>query len=160
VASVACEQNYPLLLILFLLRIPFFAGIVKMSILGVTLKAVCTGLAAYIILQAWNYLTSPIRGIPGPFLAKFTNLWRLVDTYNGRSELTHQLLHKRYGPAVRIGPNLVSLGDPSLLHKIYDSRGIFKKVRVEKLTSFITSLTFAKDRILLCERYQSWECYH
>lgn len=85
-------------------------------------------LALYVILQIMSYLNSPLRHIPGPFLAKFTNLWRLLDTWGGRLELTHQLLHEKYGPAVRIGPNMISLSDPSLIRTIYDSRGTFLKV--------------------------------
>jgi hypothetical protein len=43
-------------------------------------------------------------------------------------ELTHQKLHEKYGFAVRLGPDLVSVSDPSLIRTIYDSRGAFLKV--------------------------------
>lgn len=75
----------------------------------------------------WVYFNSPLRNVPGPFLAKFTNLWRFIDVYGGRAELTHQLLHKRYGQAVRIGPNTVSLSDPKLIPTLYNLKGDFPK---------------------------------
>lgn len=90
-----------------------------------------------IILYLRSYLHSPLRRIPGPFLAKFTNLWRLFDVWGGRVELTHQLLHEKYGSAVRIGPDLVSLSDPTLLRTIYDSRGTFLKVDKISLPALI-----------------------
>lgn len=32
-------------------------------------------------------------------------------------------MHEELGPAVRIGPNMISLSDPSLLKMIYSTRG-------------------------------------
>ncbi|CAD6449404.1 7922718d-0402-41f7-a86e-2612013717c7 [Sclerotinia trifoliorum] len=75
----------------------------------------------------WVYFNSPLRNVPGPFLAKFTNIWRLLDVYGGRAELTHQLLHKKYGEAVRIGPNTVSLSNPKLIPTLYNLKGDFPK---------------------------------
>lgn len=75
------------------------------------------------------YFTSPLRHIPGPFAAKFTNLWRLFNNYDGRPELRHRQLHELYGPVVRLGPNCISLNNPSLIRTIYTARGEFLKVR-------------------------------
>ncbi|KAF5870621.1 putative benzoate 4-monooxygenase cytochrome p450 protein [Botrytis fragariae] len=94
-----------------------------MSILQVILLSICI----FGFYLAWYYFTSPLKSVPGPFLAKFTNLWRLIDVYGGRPELTHQTLHQRYGQAVRIGPNVVSLSDPKLISKIYSLKGDFLK---------------------------------
>ncbi|TGO46446.1 hypothetical protein BCON_0325g00140 [Botryotinia convoluta] len=94
-----------------------------MSILQVILSSICI-FGSYL---AWYYFTSPLKSIPGPFLAKFTNFWRLIDTYNGRAEPTHKFLHEKYGQAVRIGPNLVSLNDPNLVRTIYSLKGDFLK---------------------------------
>lgn len=76
----------------------------------------------------WQYIQSPLKSIPGPFLAKFTNLWRLLNILGGRSDLTHKRLHAKHGSAVRLGPNFVSLSDPSLIKVVYDARGKFVKV--------------------------------
>jgi hypothetical protein len=99
-----------------------------MSLAGSLLQALSLGLLAVAADLVWKYIHSPIKNIPGPFLAKFTNLWRLVNVYNGRAELTERQLHEQYGTAVRLGPNIVSLSDPKLLRTIYSTHGDFLKV--------------------------------
>ena len=83
---------------------------------------------ALLVSQICAYLVSPLKHIPGPFLAKFTDLWRLLDVYQGETQLTQQALHRKYGVAVRMGPNCVSLSDPRLLNTIYSKRVEFLKV--------------------------------
>lgn len=51
-----------------------------------------------------------------------------MDVAAGRSELTQKALHRQYGSAVRLGPNLISLSDPALIKKIYTIKGEFTKV--------------------------------
>lgn len=99
-----------------------------MTLLSLTLQAPAL-LAIFLGLYfLWVLVSSPLKSIPGPIFAKCTNLWRLLDAYGGRSELTHRLLHEKYGSAVRIGPNVVSVSDPKLLRTIYNTRGDFLKV--------------------------------
>jgi len=74
-------------------------------------------LCLYIIVltlfyDVWSYFRSPLKNIPGPFLAKLTNLWRLVLVSGRQSSLTLRELHNRHGSIVRIGPNVLSLADP------------------------------------------------
>ncbi|KAH8590119.1 cytochrome P450 [Bisporella sp. PMI_857] len=109
-----------------------------MHVLNFLIKALSSTVILVISGYLWAYIRSPIKNIPGPFIAKFTNLWRLFNTYAGRPELTQQMLHERYGPAVRIGPNLVSLSDPKLLRTIYNTRGDFLKAHTQShnLASF------------------------
>lgn len=99
-----------------------------MSLLLVVLQSLGGLLLLTIIQLLWTYFTTPLKDIPGPFFAKFTNLWRFFDTYGGRSELTHQLLHKKHGSVVRLGPNVVSISDPKYLRVIYNTRGDYLKV--------------------------------
>lgn len=84
-----------------------------------------TALTANIL---WSFFRSPVKQFPGPFIAKFTNIWRFINVYRGRSELTQRELHKRHGAAVQLGPNLISLSDPKLLRTVYNIRGDFVKV--------------------------------
>lgn len=93
------------------------------SISGLSIVAV---VAYYLI----SYLVSPLKDIPGPFLAKFTNAWRVYDYYHLISPETQKRLHAKHGAAVRLGPNLVALNDPDLIPVIYNSRGTFRKVCV------------------------------
>lgn len=92
------------------------------------LQVISSGICLIVCYLIWNYSASPLKSIPGPFFAKFTNLWRFIDAYGGRAELTHKFLHEKYGSAVRIGPNLVSLNDPDLIRTIYSAKGEFLKV--------------------------------
>lgn len=71
---------------------------------------------------------SPLKAIPGPFLAKITSYYRVYLTINGSSPLNSQKLHKRYGPVVRIGPNHILTSDPRAIPVIYDTRSKFLKV--------------------------------
>lgn len=77
---------------------------------------------------AYRYYFHPLRRIPGPLLAKFTDAQRFFDTAGGRAELTHRLLHAKYGPVVRIGPNTVSLSNPECIKLIYSNKANFPKV--------------------------------
>jgi hypothetical protein len=82
----------------------------------------------YISHLLWRERQSPLKRIPGPFLAKFTNLWRFGNVLAGRADLTQKHLHAKHGSAVRLGPNVVTLSDPGLIKEIYDARGKFVKV--------------------------------
>ncbi len=76
----------------------------------------------------FTYWSSPLRAFPGPVLAKFTDLWRLLDYWNCTQIDSHRRLHAKHGPAVRIGPNMISLSDPNLLKTVYSTRGDYVKV--------------------------------
>ncbi|KAK5724962.1 hypothetical protein LTR17_013347 [Elasticomyces elasticus] len=65
--------------------------------------------------------------IPGPFLAKFTDLYRLIVVWRRDSHDTYLKLHKQYGDLVRIGPNCVSISKPDMISTIYGiSKGYVK----------------------------------
>lgn len=76
----------------------------------------------------WNYLRSPLKTFPGPLAASFTNIWRLQDVFKGRCDITHNELHRKYGPAVRMGPNILSLSDPNLISRVYNTKNPWLKV--------------------------------
>lgn len=98
-----------------------------MPVARLTVLVVVSLLAYYIIC----YILTPLKDIPGPFLAKFTNFWRVYDYYHLISPETQKRLHGKHGPAVRLGPNLVSLNDPAMIPIIYNARGTFPKVSHE-----------------------------
>lgn len=81
--------------------------------------------AVYIARQT---ILSPLKNVPGPYFAKLTNIYQLVVYFRHRQFSVIRSLHARYGTAVRIGPNHVSLNDLSLLKKIYDMKGTYAKV--------------------------------
>ncbi|KAJ5751975.1 hypothetical protein N7520_008892 [Penicillium odoratum] len=75
----------------------------------------------------WNYIRSPLKSFPGPASASFTNIWRLQDVFKGRCDITHNELHRKYGPAVRMGPNVLSLSDPGLISQVYNTKNPWMK---------------------------------
>ena len=89
------------------------------------IEGLIIGTAAYFVI--W-LLTSPIKDVPGPLLAKFTNMWRLFNVWQGSAELTQLRLHRQCGPAVRLGPNCVSLSDPELIKTVYSTKSKWTKV--------------------------------
>lgn len=70
-----------------------------------------------------------LSSIPGPFLASTTDLWRFYITGRGEWPETLARLHATYGSLVRIGPNTVSVSDPTSVPTIYSMHGEFRKVR-------------------------------
>ncbi|EXA37042.1 hypothetical protein FOVG_11340 [Fusarium oxysporum f. sp. pisi HDV247] len=85
------------------------------------LSYVGTAVVLFAVLLWWiiSTLTSPLRPYPGPLFAKWTNLWRLYQVRTQKYQWTIQDLHKKYGPIIRIGPNLLDLDYPELIKIIY-----------------------------------------
>ncbi|KAK3688246.1 cytochrome P450 [Podospora appendiculata] len=100
------------------------------------LKVSVVGLIAVPILTlfgwlVYSWLTSPLRKYPGPFLAGWTNLWRLVLSLRGRNyPMTMRKLHEKYGPVVRIGPNLLDLDYPELIKTIFSTDDRWRKTEM------------------------------
>lgn len=85
----------------------------------------CLALVSHL---AWNYFTAGAVSVPGPFLAKLTNVWRFFDVAKGRTEKTLYALHNRYGDYVRLGPNVVSVRNLDAVKTIYGIKGGYRKV--------------------------------
>lgn len=51
----------------------------------------------WFILTLVNAIRSPLRRVPGPFLAQFTRLWLLKQVYFGTYPKTSIELHRKYG---------------------------------------------------------------
>lgn len=57
-----------------------------------------------VVLQlSYELFFSPLRAFRGPFVAKFTNVWRAVAATTGHIDRTNLEWHRKYGSAVRIG---------------------------------------------------------
>ena len=101
------------------------------------------------------YQTSPLKKYPGPFLAGqrphvviahdcvsltnvgWTNLWRLHLAYSAKHAPVLKKLHEKYGPVVRIGPNLLDLDLPELSRTVYNTDGKWKKTNFYQNSSSI-----------------------
>jgi len=74
-----------------------------------------------------KFFTPGLHSIPGPFLARFSDLWRLIGMWTGHHELTLHELRRQYGSVVRIGPNVLSISDPEVIESIYGYKSDFVK---------------------------------
>jgi len=68
-----------------------------------------------------------IQDIPGPFLAKFTNLWLLWQCRKGERYMAVDAAHKQHGKLVRIQPHHVSVADAAAIPVIYGHGNGFLK---------------------------------
>jgi hypothetical protein len=59
-----------------------------------------------------------------------TSLWRFLDAFYGRTDKTQLALPRKFDSAVQIGPNDISLSDPSLNNKAYTTTGAWKEVSI------------------------------
>ena len=76
-----------------------------------------------------NKYAQGLNAVPGPFLAGFSSLWRLVDVWGGSAQWTVIRLHRELGPLVRTGPRHLSVSDPKAINTIYGVNPRFLKVR-------------------------------
>ncbi|KAI1095697.1 benzoate 4-monooxygenase cytochrome P450 [Rostrohypoxylon terebratum] len=90
----------------------------------------------YTIIQCLHtrYRTG-LSNIPGPFLASFSNLWKVLSVYRDEMPQKNIAVHRKYGPVVRIGPNHVSFSTPQALQIIHASRQAYPKSDFYLLTS-------------------------
>ncbi|KAK9382269.1 cytochrome P450 [Kockiozyma suomiensis] len=82
-------------------------------------------LITFFILR--NKFRRHLFSIPGPFLASLTDLWRLHSVWKAQHHKTLQALHKKYGPLVRIAPNVISVSEPSAIGTIYGIKSNYMK---------------------------------
>ena len=83
------------------------------------------GIAYYLVSV---YLKNGLNRYPGPLLAKFTNLWYLLDVRTNLHCFHLTELHKKYGDIVRIGPNTLSIASIDYIPRVYGTRDEFLKV--------------------------------
>ncbi len=49
------------------------------------------------VLSIVKHFLDPLRVIPGPWIAGFTNIWRLWNGLSGKEEIINLELHEKYG---------------------------------------------------------------
>jgi hypothetical protein len=75
-----------------------------------------------------NYFAAGVRKVPGPFLAKLTNLFRTYDVSKGANHASLIAYHEKYGDNVRLGPRVVSIRNQADLNQVYSVRNGLPKV--------------------------------
>ncbi|EGC43398.1 cytochrome P450 oxidoreductase [Histoplasma capsulatum var. duboisii H88] len=81
----------------------------------------------FFISCIWTRYSPGLRNVPGPFVASFSNLWKIYRVLKKDMAWRNIEVHEKYGPLVRIGPNHVSASDPEALKTIYNFTNIFPK---------------------------------
>ena len=59
----------------------------------------------------------------------WTNLWRMHHARQGNYHLVIREMHQKYGPVVRIAPNVLDLDYPELIKTIYNVKADYLKVK-------------------------------
>jgi hypothetical protein len=92
--------------------IPYFPSINPFTLVLKTTMALLSSLPTSVLTIQFLFLTlittfllrilirafaTPLRNIPGPFLARFTRFWKLREYYRGAFEKTNIALHRTYG---------------------------------------------------------------
>ncbi len=115
------------------------------------------------LLYLQLYYTRSWKGlehVPGPFIASFSNAWKVWAVYQENMPGCTKEAHRKYGPVVRIGPNTVSFSSAKAVQTIHSSREAFIKVTIFYPFQF----QFFADRTvrLLCalKPDSSWSADH
>ncbi|KAL9001858.1 MAG: hypothetical protein Q9188_005177 [Gyalolechia gomerana] len=88
-----------------------------------------------------------IRNVPGPFVARFSNLWLLYQARRGRRYQAVDAAHKKYGTLVRIQPDHVSVADSEAIPIIYShTSGWTKSEYYDAFVSIRRGLFNTRDR--------------
>lgn len=72
-------------------------------------------------VSVYRLVFHPLARVPGPRIAAITNAWHAFHARNGRMLELGKTLHRRYGPAVRVGPNEVWFDSVDAYQTIYSS---------------------------------------
>lgn len=99
------------------LRLETLAQTDRASVYALAALAVLSSLYSASVL--YSICFHPLRRIPGPFLAKSTELWRTSRYVRGNWHRDILDLHSKYGPVVRVSPNEVSIVDRHGLTEVY-----------------------------------------
>lgn len=89
-------------------------------------------LFALLLLISYTFVIHPVflcgvRHVPGPYISKVTSLWLTYQGYKNTANQYIHSLHKKYGPVVRIAPNVVSFNSVEAIPAIYGVRSNFPK---------------------------------
>jgi len=125
------------------------------SFAGLSCILVPVLLCSYVIY--YRYL-HPLARYPGPFVASFTNLWKVYQLSTLRMPETLRQMHEKYGDVVRVGPNDLSFNTPNAVSAIYKAgRSLPKTGFYDGFTTFNPNLFGTKDDEVSFLRSLRWE---
>jgi hypothetical protein len=107
------------------------------SVLNIVPTLVLSVIVSYCVCVAtYRLFFSPLRSIPGPWYAAVSDLWHLSHVLRLRRCRGIDDLFKKYGPIVRIAPNMVAFLDVNSMKVVYGTSSRLSKTTQYK--SFVT----------------------
>ncbi|CAG8953710.1 hypothetical protein HYFRA_00006599 [Hymenoscyphus fraxineus] len=95
-------------------------GVIHVPPLHSVLKALFVAWAVYFFFDCvYSIYFHPLRHFPGPFWASISNFWKLYIAITKESHIRGIKYHEKYGPVIRVAPNLLVFNDPMLLPTVY-----------------------------------------
>ncbi|GAB0133337.1 hypothetical protein EsDP_00001749 [Epichloe bromicola] len=106
------------------------------------------GLVVFSYLFDYFVTFGPLRGIPAPFGAQFSNLWLLGVSRRGHRYKTVDQYHAKLGKVIRIQPNHVSIADDEAIPVVYGhGNGLLKSEFYDAFVSMCRGLFNTRDRM-------------
>ncbi|CAP98032.1 hypothetical protein E8E15_000570 [Penicillium rubens] len=97
----------------------------------------------------YPYLVSygHLSRVPGPFVAKFSNIWVGLSAKRGQKYAAVDAAHRKYGKVIRIGFNHVSIADERALNVVYGhGNGFLKDHYYEAFVARTPGMFNVRDR--------------
>ena len=89
------------------------------------------GVAAFLVywlaIIIYNRFFHPLRKFPGPFLGSITNWYYVFAIRFGRGDLYMRTAHEKYGPVIRLTPNMLQFAKAEAIHTIYSAKNVMAK---------------------------------
>lgn len=86
--------------------------------------ALSVAVALWIHKMLYELTFSPLKHVPGPWYTGATSLWIRWQRWNGRLSFQADELLTKYGPIVRISPNLVLVNDKETVERIFNRKDL------------------------------------
>ncbi|KAI0265783.1 high nitrogen upregulated cytochrome P450 monooxygenase 2 [Gloeopeniophorella convolvens] len=153
------RSMFPLLVLLVI--VPALLSAVIYRLACGTFSSIFVAYATYyasLISSTLLYRLSPFHPLasyPGPAIAKTSKLWTAYRNRKGDLHTYLKGLHDHYGDIVRVGPNELSIRDPSLIHPILGHGGLPKGPRWDGRPS-PPALIAQRDPVKHMEQRKPW----
>jgi hypothetical protein len=83
---------------------------------------------AIVVRVIYNAYRPGISDIPGPWICKYTDGYRMYRAWRGDNHLWLQELRAKYGELVRIGPNVILDSERGEFQKVFGFKEDYEKV--------------------------------
>ncbi|KAI8940568.1 hypothetical protein NX059_004245 [Plenodomus lindquistii] len=84
-------------------------------------------LVVFAITHVIQALRSPLRRVPGPYLARLTRFAEMYSIYKTDYSQHNVALHEQYGPVIRLAPNRYSIADADAAKEILGHKNSLDK---------------------------------